>query len=316
MKTLFASLTIAALVLSCAACASQQQKKNPSISTSSSAGQTDQPQTAKEEMQQFLQGSGVTELPADAKIPMQSSTKQSASSANASLSKAGRNRSIKTTPYDKPGFLVDEVDEVVWVRRPGQKMNDKHITLINAAPGGQSLKAVDRETAIEYLATKPGFIADYDEEGYLWVLKADQEKSDKHYTAVSQGPMRTSVKATDRDTAIEYLAAKPGYQTTLIDGYLWVLEPGDKPNDKHVTFVGLGPMGTSVKANDRDLLLAYYVAEPGFDTEIEEGRIWVLAPGETKSDKHVTLINKGPRNMTLKGVDRDTLNRYMAARHQ
>lgn len=222
--------------------------------------------------------------------------------------------SHKTSPFNKPGFIVEEEEGLLWVRRPGQEKSDKAISLISQGPGGKTVRAVDRETAMEYIATRPGFITEV-EEGRLWVLKPGQEKSDKHTTIVGQGPMGMTVKAADRDTIIEYLAAKPGFKTMVRDGRVWVLDYDEKPQDKHVTFVAAGPLGMTVKANDRDLALAYFAAAEGFNTEIEEGRIWVLAPGEKKADKHITRIKAGPRGMTVKGVSADTLNRYAIATH-
>lgn len=218
----------------------------------------------------------------------------------------------KTTSFNKPGFIVEEEEGLLWVRKPGQEKSDKAVSMIGKGPGGKTVRALDRETAMAYIATRPGFKTEI-EEGRLWVLKPGQEKSDKHITMVGKGPMGMTIKAVDRDTLIEYLAAKPGFNTMVEDGRIWVLNYGEKPNDKHVTFVAAGPVGMTVKANDRDLALAYFAAAEGFNTEVEDGRIWVLAPGEEKSDKHITRIKAGPRGMTVKGVSADTLNRYAIA---
>lgn len=221
----------------------------------------------------------------------------------------------KTTAYNKPGFIVEEEEGLLWVTRPGQVKSDKAVSLISKGPGGKTVRALDIETAKEYIATRPGFKTEM-EDGRLWVLKPGQTKSDKHITMIGKGPMGMTIKAPDRDTIIEYLGAKPGFNTMVEDGRFWILNYGEKPKDKHVTFVAAGPIAMTVKANDRDLALAYFAAAEGFNTEIEDGRIWVLAPGEEKSDKHITRIKAGPRGMTIKGVSEDTLNRYAIATHK
>ena len=231
------------------------------------------------------------------------------------LPAAAKTLTHKISASQKPGFMVEEEDNILWVLRPGQEKQEKAISLIGKGPGGMTLRAIDRDTAIQYLGTKPGFVTEV-EDGRLWVMKPGQKKSDKHITLVGKGPLGTTVKAPDRDTAVEYLATKPGFVTMVDEGWLWVLEPGDKPKEKHVSYVAAGPLNTTVKANSRETGLAYFAAEDGFITEVEDGRIWVLAPGEEKAEKHVTRINAGPRGTTLKGVNRETLDRYVIAINQ
>jgi len=115
----------------------------------------------------------------------------------------------KRTAYEKEGFLVDMEDGRLWVRKPSQEKSDEHVTLIGAGPGGVTVKAPDRETAIAYLGTVPGFhveIAD----GRIWVLKPGQEKTEKHITLIGAGPAGVTIKAVDRDTAREYIEAVSG----------------------------------------------------------------------------------------------------------
>jgi len=69
--------------------------------------------------------------------------------------------------YNKPGFAT-EVDEDgrLWVFKQGgdKEKSEKHITLVGAGPDRMTVKAVDKGTALEYLATKPGFVAEAVEE--------------------------------------------------------------------------------------------------------------------------------------------------------
>ncbi|MDX1588658.1 MAG: hypothetical protein R3296_06945 [Oleiphilaceae bacterium] len=156
----------------------------------------------------------------------------------------------------KPGFKVEIEDGRLWVLRDGQEKSEKHATLIGAGPMGMTVKALDRETALAYLAAREGFRTDI-EDGRLWVLKGDQEKSEKHATLIGAGPQDMTIKALDRETVLEYLGSKPGFRVTLEDNRLWVLRPGQKMSEKHVTLIGEGPQGVSLKALDMDTLQAY-----------------------------------------------------------
>lgn len=107
--------------------------------------------------------------------------------------------------------------------------------------------------------------------------------------------------------------AKEGFVVLVEDGRLWVQRPDQEKSEKHVTWVGAGPSGTTLKAPDADTALAYLASRPGFDVEVEEGRIWVLRPGQEKSEKSVTRVGAGPRGATVKAVDAETLHAYLAA---
>ena len=61
---------------------------------------------------------------------------------------------------------------------------------------------------------------------------------------------------------------------------------------------------------------------PGFKTSLKEGRLWVFAEGSEglaefrkhgEPGKNVTMIGVGPRGMTLRGAETDTLKSYLAA---
>ena len=104
---------------------------------------------------------------------------------------------------------------------------------------------------------------------------------------------------------------KPGFVTHVEEGRLLVMRPGEEWSEKHVSLIGAGPGGMTVKALSRKAALEYLASKPGFDVAIEDGRLWVLRPGQEMSEKHVTVIGAGPQGMTVKAVDRDTLDAYL-----
>ncbi|MCG5513853.1 hypothetical protein [Ectothiorhodospira shaposhnikovii] len=111
-------------------------------------------------------------------------------------------------PFDRPGFRVEASDGRLWVLKPGQEKSGEHVALIGAGPQGMTVRAVDRDTALEYLAAKPGFQVEA-KDGRLWVLKPGQEKSGNHVARIGVGPLGSTVRAVDAETMEAYLAAQP-----------------------------------------------------------------------------------------------------------
>ena len=105
-------------------------------------------------------------------------------------------------PHAKPGFVTEIEDGRLWVLRPGEEKAEKHISLIGAGPEGMTLKALDRKTAIEYLATRPPYTAEVDGEA-IWILAPTQEKTDNPVTS-SGGPGGMTLKAVDQATLDAY----------------------------------------------------------------------------------------------------------------
>lgn len=234
---------------------------------------------------------------------------QTTSTANADTTKMA---AAQHSPYDKPGFKTEVEDGRLWVFRDGEEMSEKHISLIGAGPSGMTIRALSKETAQAYLVAKPGFNTEI-EDGRLWVLKGDQQKGEKRISFIGAGPMGMTILAQNKDTVIEYLGTKEGFETFVKDGRLWVLKGDQKESEKHISLIGVGPMGCTIKAADKDTAMEYLTAVPGFNTEIKDGRLWVLRDGETESEKHITLIGAGPMGLTIKAVDRGTANAYLAA---
>jgi hypothetical protein len=207
---------------------------------------------------------------------------------------------------------------------------------VNAAPvAGQALSE-----AGEGPFAKPGFFAEI-REGRLWVFRADDEELSrfragsepaKHVTRIRVGPAGMTVKSPDTETVNEYLAAKEGFYTQVVDGRIWVFRPdspelvkfrsGGEPA-KHVTRISAGPSGMTVKAPDTETVDAYVCSKPGFFTEMKEGRLWVFREGDDELArfrsggelaKHVTRVKAGPGGVTVKAPDTETLDAYMTAR--
>jgi hypothetical protein len=111
--------------------------------------------------------------------------------------------------YERPGFITRVKEGRLWVHKDGQELGEKHVTLINAGPGGMTLKAPDRDTALEYLATRPGFRCEV-HDGRIHVWKASDatgEMPEKRVTRIGAGPLNATVIAEDRETLDAYLGS-------------------------------------------------------------------------------------------------------------
>jgi hypothetical protein len=108
-------------------------------------------------------------------------------------------------------------------------------------------------------------------------------------------------------------AERPGFRTVVEDGRLWVLRPGQEPTEKCITLVGAGPDGMTLKAVDRETALAYVASRPGFEVVVEDGRVLVTRPGQELGEKSVTKVGAGPRGMSVRAPDAETLQAYLAA---
>jgi len=124
---------------------------------------------------------------------------------------------------------------------------------------------------------KPGFVT-LEEDGRLWVFKEGSKELaaferdgelTKHIIRVGAGPKGTTLKAPDADTLLAYLAAKAGFVTLVEEGRLWVFAADSKELAefrkhgelaKHITRIGAGPGGVSLKAPDVDTLEKYLKA--------------------------------------------------------
>lgn len=249
--------------------------------------------------------------------------------------------------FEKPGFTAFLEDGRLWVFATGSKeLNEfetkgelaKHVTLPNAGPARMTVKAPDRDVALAYLCTKPGFAA-IAEEGRVWVFRDGSEELAsvraggelaKRVTRPAAGPMRTTILAPDSETIDAWRFAKSGFVTTMEDGRLWIFREGSKELAefqrqgelaKHVTRPGAGPGGVTVKSPDNETIMAYMTSAPGFITMMEDGRLWVFRAGskefaefqkQGELAKHVTRPAAGPGRMTIRAPDSETVTAYLA----
>jgi hypothetical protein len=127
------------------------------------------------------------------------------------------------------------------------------------------------------------------------------------------------------------LTAKPGFVTEVVDGRVWVFREGceelaeyrtNGEPAKHVIYPGAGPKGMTVKAPDSETVAAYVAAAEGFETTVDEGRIWAFRAGTPELEefkksgepaKQVIRPAAGPMGMTVKGPDTDTIDAYLRA---
>lgn len=249
--------------------------------------------------------------------------------------------------FEKPGYTAFVEDGRLWVFATGSKelrefeTNGelaKHVTLPNAGPARMTVKAPDRDVALAYLCTKPGFAAIADD-GRVWIFRDGSEELAsvraggelaKRVTRPAAGPMRTTILSPDSETIDAWRFAKPGFVTTMEDGRLWIFREGSSELGefqrqgelaKHVTRPGAGPNGITVKSPDNETIMAYMTSAPGFITMMEDGRLWVFRAGskefaefqkQGELAKHVTRPAAGPGRMTIKAPDSETVTAYLA----
>jgi hypothetical protein len=127
--------------------------------------------------------------------------------------------------------------------------------------------------------------------------------------------------------------AKPGFYTQVDEGgRLWVFEEGSEAlaefkskgePGKIAIRPGAGPGGITIKSVDRETIIAYVVAKPGFYTSLDQhGRLWVfaedseeLAAFKEKGElaRHVIRPAAGPLGLTVKAPTTEVIEAYLAA---
>lgn len=251
-------------------------------------------------------------------------------------------------PWAKRGFVTFEEEGRLWVFEANclelsKYLKDgelaKHVVLPVAGPAGKTLKGPDAETLDRYVVAKPGFVTRL-EDGRAWVFRQgatelaqfeQQGELAKHVVRPGAGPRGMTLKAPDAETLDEYLCSKPEFVVRMEDGRAWVFKKGapelaqfekDGELAKHVVRPGAGPGGLTMKAPDAETLDAYLVAQPGFVTKVDDGRVWVFRQGapewnefQEKGElaKHVIRPSAGPGGMTVRAPDADTLDAYLRA---
>jgi hypothetical protein len=127
---------------------------------------------------------------------------------------------------------------------------------------------------------------------------------------------------------------RKGFETFEVDGRLWVFrdfavelsqyEKGQEV-EKHVTKVGAGPDGRTVKAPDVETILSYLAARDGFQTAVVGQRVWVFRDGSPALHDFLGTLDlkakveragAGPFGTAVAAPDEDTITAYLAARRE
>jgi hypothetical protein len=127
------------------------------------------------------------------------------------------------------------------------------------------------------------------------------------------------------------LPTKPGFVTIEVEGRHWIFREGSKDvtafkkagePEKCYTRINVAPYQVTLRAPDIAIMEEYLTAKPGFVTKFEDGRVWVFRQGskdltgflkDGELAKHVVRPGAGPRGMTLKAPDAETIIAYMTA---
>jgi uncharacterized protein YneR len=154
----------------------------------------------------------------------------------------------------------------------------------------------------------------------------------KNVTWIGAGPHGMSMRSDDADVLLGYTSAKPGFRTFVEDGRIWIFEENSEAlaeflavgePAKSVTWIGAGPRGVSIRGESAETLLAYLGSRPGFKVFVEDERLWVFEEGSEELKqflavgepaKSVTWIGAGPRGVSLRGENAETLLAYVASR--
>ncbi len=159
-----------------------------------------------------------------------------------------------------------------------------------------------------------------------------ESDSSQSATLTSSGSSSTTARSASTSSSKHTVAtqyAKPGFVTFVEDGRLWIFKDGSKELAafeksgelaKHVVIPGQGPNGMTVKAPDRDIVLDYMCAKPGFIAMAMDGRVWIFEEGSKEYEqfrshgelaKHIVRPGAGPMRSTLRAPDAATIESWM-----
>ena len=143
-------------------------------------------------------------------------------------------------------------------------------------------------------------------------------------------PVAVAVAAPIRDGQYD----KPGFFTELDDkdGRLWIFVEGSDDLQKylsegrparHVLRPSAGPDGLTLKSTESATIIEYIASRPGFYVALDKDeRLWVFEEGSEalaeykekgKPARHVVRPVAGPLGLTIKAVEFEVLDAYMAA---
>ncbi|MHC4810793.1 MAG: hypothetical protein ACYTEV_10575 [Planctomycetota bacterium] len=249
----------------------------------------------------------------------------------------------------RDGYHVAADDTVVWVFEMGSPGMIAHLggeepatstTLVGAGPRGRSLRSDDPDALLGYLAARPGFRS-VGVDGRIWILREDDPAAETFradgppadaVAMVGVGPRGRTLMAPDRETILEWMAARPGFTAVARDGRIWIVDADSETGSEtaaairagrepahSVSMPGAGPRGTTVRAEDRGTLLRWMGHRSGFEVFPEDGRLWVFDAGSEAAEsfrtagepaKSITRIGAGPRGMSLRSDRPEVLDRY------
>jgi hypothetical protein len=254
----------------------------------------------------------------------------------------------RSVHFDRGDYLTFVRDGRLWVFeatseglpefvRTGEPA--KSVTAVGVGPAGMSMRSDDTDTITGYLAHRDGYFTDVDE-NVVWVFEMGSAgmaeylrtgEPAKNYTLVGAGPRGRSLRSDDESVLLGYLAARPGFRTVGDEGRIWIFREGSEAlaefervgePAKSFTMIGAGPEGRTLRSEDKETILEWMTAKPGFVTVGDEGRVWIFAEGSEalaefqrvgEPAKSFTMIGAGPGGTTLRSEDKDTILRWMGS---
>jgi acylphosphatase len=124
---------------------------------------------------------------------------------------------------------------------------------------------------------------------------------------------------------------KEGFVLIEEDGRLWVFHEGSADLEKfraegepakQVIRPAAGMNGVTLKATASETIDEYLTTLPGWVTIMEDGRLWVFKAGSEDLEKFLSVGEPakqvvrplaGPYGLTIKGVDTEQIDEYLAA---
>jgi hypothetical protein len=186
----------------------------------------------------------------------------------------------------RPGFAARLRDGAIWILREGSpelaaldagEPPAAPARWEGAGPDGVDLLSSGLEELSSYLHGRPGYDV-FLEGRELWVHPAGSDGALAHRLgerpaqAVAYpgaGPGGVDLRAPSREVALGYLARRPGFETALLDGRLWVFGSDDPEwrrfQDEgaltvRVTLPLAGPLGVTLIGPDLETLERYLAA--------------------------------------------------------
>jgi hypothetical protein len=123
---------------------------------------------------------------------------------------------------------------------------------------------------------------------------------------------------------------RDGFVVEMEDGRLWVFHEGSEDYEqflatgepaKQVVRPGAGPGGITIKSTESATIDEYLFTLPGYFARMEDGRLWIFKTGTEELEeflvsgepaKQVVRPGGGPYGMTIKAVDAEIIDDFMA----